>query len=280
MKLKQELKKKQIPQNWKSARVIKLIQQNIWDQKDTLHCLRNNRYWNLKKIEIFDKFKQDIENEAFIILNNKIYGDLENNIKNEQIVSRLEDKGYYDSRINFTEDLKELTDKSQITLDIKKLNQTLLMNKRYVDQLDKKRKTCYHNNYSDEENFLTRMSDNTKPVRNASGNINVQISFIDTYTKSKAGKSLFDILYYSWAIGKDDKFLLTKYTKTKIEETKILIKNIDNYICIKIYNNDDDKKEYLHKIFKILVTRELDDIEDDDDIIDINNVFDSLNFTF
>ncbi|RIB11116.1 hypothetical protein C2G38_2204288 [Gigaspora rosea] len=367
MKLKQELKKKQILQNWK--------------------------HWNLKGNKIFDRFKKEIENEAFIsnlldgnlhntlitndallseeqkeklhelrkqqivALSNKIYYELKNNIRNERIISRLDDKGYYDSIIaetedalfdtlseifDFTEDLEELTDKLQITSDIQKLNQSLLTNKRYIDQLDKKRKTCYHNNLydnvevainieteikklqdnwkikidtkinqtflllprsiekihqirevriatlqkppkgpssedSDEENFLTRLPDNAKPVRNTNGNIKVQISFIvneykhtlnadnkkkfnrikmdyvkklikDAHTKSKAEKSLLDILYYSWVIGKDDKFLLTKYTKRKIEDIKVLIKNIDDYIwLISTKKIEETKRNRLEK---------------------------------
>ncbi|CAG8770926.1 24886_t:CDS:2, partial [Gigaspora rosea] len=220
---------------------------------------------------------------------------------------------------------------------------------------------------SDEENFPTQLPDNAKPVRNANGNINVQISFIvDKYkhTLNADDKKKFNRIKMDYVIEKDDKFLLTKYTKRKIEDVKVLIKNINDYIwlmstkkikgtkCnklekdpkykdpaqypilfnpgkfsltnplgfpeeyiddeenikqiiiqyqqslkkqseistdnlkkiqnflingIKSYNNNDNKKEYLHKIFKILVTRELDDIENDDDI---NNVFDSLNFTF
>ena len=43
------------------------------------------------------------------------------------------------------------------------------------------------------------------------------------------------------------------------------------------YNEQDDKKEYLEKIFRILVTRELNDYEDDDDI---NDVFNSFEFLF
>ncbi|CAG8851769.1 16399_t:CDS:1, partial [Gigaspora margarita] len=244
----------------------------------------------------------------------------------------------------------------------------------------------------EDSNLPMRTPNNAKPIRNANGNTNVQITFIvdeykrtldvddkkkfnriktdhvkklikDAHVTSKAGKTLLDILYYSWVIGKDDAFLLTKYTQTKIEETKSLIKNINDYLwlistkkikgtkCkrlekdpkyknpaqypvlfgpggqfsfnnplgfpieiiddeenikqiinqyqlslknqsgilidnlkrmqnalingIKVYNNNNDKKEYLHKIFKILVTQELDDVEDDDDI---NNIFDSLNF--
>ncbi|CAG8806712.1 2597_t:CDS:2, partial [Gigaspora rosea] len=278
-------------------------------QKNTLHHLRNDRYWNLRGNEAFNKFKKDIENETFInnLLDGNLYDTLIttnillneeqkkqlhelqkqqiNNIKNEQIVSRLEDKGYYDSRIDeiresflsnrklehlhklrrfqldklqaltedalfdtlselldYIEDLEELADESQITSDIKKLNQTLLTNERYVDQLNKKRKTRYHNNLynnieaainieteikklqdnwkikidaeidqtflllpksikkiyqirevriatlhkppkrpaedPNKEFFPTRMPDNAKPIRNTSGNINVQISFI------------------------------------------------------------------------------------------------------
>ncbi|RIB24440.1 hypothetical protein C2G38_2168566 [Gigaspora rosea] len=299
----------------------------------------------------------ELHKQQIVALSNKIYDELKNNIRNERIIFRLDDKGYYDSIItetkdalfdtlseilDFTEDLKELTDKLQITSDIQKLNQSLLTNEHYIDQLDKKRKTRYHNNLSikkihqirevriatlqkpskrplsensDEENFPTRLSDNAKPVRNANGDINVQISFIvDVY---KSGNSLLDILYCSWVIGKDDKFLLTNYTKEKLKmkisltnplgfpeeyideeenikqiiiqyqqslknQSEISTDNLEkmqNFLIngIKTYNNDDNKKEYLHKIFKILVTRELDDIEEDDDI---NNVFDSLNFTF
>ncbi|RIB06666.1 hypothetical protein C2G38_2147943 [Gigaspora rosea] len=438
--------------NINSNQVMTLIQismllQLIKKQKEKLHELR----------------KQQI-----VALSNKIYDELKNNIRNERIISRLDDKGYYDSIIgeirenfltnrklaylhqlkrfqsdklqadalfntlseilDFTKDLEELTNKSQITSDIQKLNQSLLTNERYIDQLDKKKKTHYHNNLydnvevainieteikklqndwkikidaeidqifllpprsiekihqilevriatlqkptkrplsedSDEENFPTRLPNNAKPVRNANGNINVQISFIvDEYkrTLNADDKKKFNRIKMDY----DDKFLLTKYTKRKIEDVKVLIKNIDDYIWlmstkkikgtkrnrlekdpkykdpaqypilfnpekfsfsnplgfpeeyiddkenikqiiiqyqqslknqseistdnlekmqnflingIKTYNIDDDKKEYLHKIFKILVTRKLDDIEDDDDI---NNVFDSLNFTF
>ncbi|CAG8856918.1 42834_t:CDS:1, partial [Gigaspora margarita] len=110
-----------------------------------------------------------------------------------------------------------------------------------------------------DEFFPTRMPDNASPIRNANGNPNVQISFIvdeykrtlnaddkkkfnrikmnhvkemikDAHTKSSAKKSLLDILYYSWVLGKDDTFLLTKYTQTKINANKMLVKNIDDYI--------------------------------------------------
>ncbi|CAG8852926.1 20001_t:CDS:1, partial [Gigaspora margarita] len=106
------------------------------EQKNDLHRLRNDRKWDLKGETTFEKFKKDIENEGFINnlldgklhdtliennallskqqktqlhelrieqiskLTNKIYDELRNNIKNDRIVSRLEDKGYYDSRIS------------------------------------------------------------------------------------------------------------------------------------------------------------------------------------
>ncbi|CAG8842115.1 27774_t:CDS:1, partial [Racocetra persica] len=52
----------------------------------------------------------------------------------------------------------------------------------------------------------------------------------DSYTKSKDGKTLLDVLYYNRVLGKDKKFLLTRYTIKKIEEAKTLTNNINNYI--------------------------------------------------
>ncbi|CAG8733376.1 44005_t:CDS:2 [Gigaspora margarita] len=86
------------------------------EQKNDLHCLRNDRKWNLKRETTFEKFKKDIENEEFIgnLLDRKLYNTLikNNTLLNKeqktqlhkqrakQISNRLEDKGYYDSRIS------------------------------------------------------------------------------------------------------------------------------------------------------------------------------------
>ncbi|RIB26803.1 hypothetical protein C2G38_2162329 [Gigaspora rosea] len=42
----------------------------------------------------------ELRKQQIVVLNNKIYENLENNIKNKKIVSKLEDKRYYDSRID------------------------------------------------------------------------------------------------------------------------------------------------------------------------------------
>jgi hypothetical protein len=55
----------------------------------------------------------------------------------------------------------------------------------------------------------------------------------------------------------------------KIEET--LVQGISKY------DNDSEKKEYLQKVFDILISRKLNDVEDDDDI---DNMFDSFDFLF
>ena len=55
----------------------------------------------------------------------------------------------------------------------------------------------------------------------------------------------------------------------KIEDT--LVQGISKY------NKDDAKKEYLQKVFDILISRKLNDVEDDDDI---DNMFDSFDFLF
>ena len=66
-----------------------------------------------------------------------------------------------------------------------------------------------------------------------------------------------------------DKLSITQDNINKIQDT--LHKGMSKY------NEQDDKKEYLEKIFRILVTRELNDYEDDDDI---NDIFDSFKFLF
>ncbi|CAG8857634.1 44058_t:CDS:2, partial [Gigaspora margarita] len=93
--------------------------------------------------------------------------------------------------LDYIEDLEELTNESQISSDIKALNQTLLTNGRYVDRLDKKRKIHYYDNLIvalqkpsqpkrpvEDSNLLMRTPNNAKPIRNANGNTNVQITFI------------------------------------------------------------------------------------------------------
>jgi len=241
-----------------------------------------------------------------------------------------------------------------------------------------------------------RSHDKARLITNLNRNENTQISFIvdeykktlndedkrkfsrikidhvkktirDTLTNSRDKKSLLDVLYYVWVLGKDDTFLYNKrYTKTKINEGKSLSNNINIYLYeeeprkkrlrgtewvrlekdsnyrnprkypmifvkgtvsfgnplglpsqiiddvenikqimiqyqkslanklsitqenvnkiqdtlhkgMSKYNEQDDKKEYLEKIFRILVTRELNDYEDDDDI---NDVFNSFEFLF
>ncbi|CAG8605574.1 10026_t:CDS:2, partial [Gigaspora rosea] len=68
-----------------------------WNQKDTLHRLRNNKYWNLRKNEIFDKFKQDIENEAFI--SNLLDGNLHDTlIINDTLLNEEQKEKLYELR--------------------------------------------------------------------------------------------------------------------------------------------------------------------------------------
>ena len=66
-----------------------------------------------------------------------------------------------------------------------------------------------------------------------------------------------------------DKLSITQDNVNKIQDT--LYKGMSKY------NEQDNKKKYLEKIFRILVTRELNDYEDDNDI---NDVFDSFEFLF
>ncbi|KAF0515986.1 hypothetical protein F8M41_017229 [Gigaspora margarita] len=57
------------------------------EQKNDLHCLRNDRKWNLKRETTFEKFKKDIENEEFIgnLLDGKLYNTL---IKNNTLLNK------------------------------------------------------------------------------------------------------------------------------------------------------------------------------------------------
>ncbi|CAG8585973.1 11502_t:CDS:2, partial [Scutellospora calospora] len=52
-----------------------------------------------------------------------------------------------------------------------------------------------------------------------------------SYDNSRNKKSLLDALYYTWVLGKDEKFLLeNKYTRKRIEETDALTKELINYL--------------------------------------------------
>ena len=78
------------------------------------------------------------------------------------------------------------------------------------------------------------------------------------------------------------KQIMIQYQKSLANKLSITRDNINKIQDIlhkgmSKYNEQDDKKEYLEKIFRILVTRELNDYEDDDDI---NDVFDSFEFLF
>ncbi|CAG8754329.1 14210_t:CDS:2, partial [Cetraspora pellucida] len=51
------------------------------------------------------------------------------------------------------------------------------------------------------------------------------------YNTTKDKRSLLDVLYYKWVLGKDDLFLFEKnFKKTKIDETKKLIVLLNNYL--------------------------------------------------
>ncbi|CAG8566291.1 11353_t:CDS:2, partial [Scutellospora calospora] len=63
-----------------------------------------------------------------------------------------------------------------------------------------------------------------------------------SYDNSKNKKSLLDVLYYMWVLGKDEKFLLeNKYTKRRIEETETLTKELINYL----YEEQPRKKTHI-----------------------------------
>ncbi|CAG8786056.1 13673_t:CDS:1, partial [Racocetra persica] len=107
----------------------------------------------------------------------------------------------------------------------------------------------------------TRLLDNVKPKRSMGGNINTQVSWIveeyrktlnkddrkklvpkstiehikdlikESSSKSKDSKTLLDVFYYIWVLGKDEKYLLDqKYTSKKIEEAKTISTDINNYL--------------------------------------------------
>ncbi|CAG8739829.1 559_t:CDS:2, partial [Racocetra fulgida] len=153
------------------------------NQKTELYRLRNSQKWEIQGSKKFEQYKSEIENEAIIsnlldrksydilisndsllteqqknqlytlrkqkiqILTNSLFDELKDNIKNECVLSKLEDKGYYDNRINeiqdelydvnselidTIQDLNELGDNSDLANDILKLNQTLLTGDRNI----------------------------------------------------------------------------------------------------------------------------------------------------
>jgi len=78
------------------------------------------------------------------------------------------------------------------------------------------------------------------------------------------------------------KQIMIQYQKSLANKLSITQDNINKiqdtlHKEISKYNEQDDKKEYLEKIFQILITHKLNDYKDDDDI---NEVFDSFNFLF
>ncbi|CAG8851713.1 23117_t:CDS:1, partial [Racocetra persica] len=53
----------------------------------------------------------------------------------------------------------------------------------------------------------------------------------EVYDKSKDKKSLLEVLYLNWVLGKDEKYLLNKkFTRKKIDEVNNLVKDINNYL--------------------------------------------------
>ncbi|CAG8754382.1 11994_t:CDS:1 [Racocetra fulgida] len=106
------------------------------NQKTKLHRLRNSQKWEIQGSKKFEQYKSEIENKVIIsnlldrksynilisndsllteqqknqlytlrkqriqILTNSLFDKLKNNIKNKRVLSKLEDKGYYDNRIN------------------------------------------------------------------------------------------------------------------------------------------------------------------------------------
>ncbi|CAG8739695.1 14249_t:CDS:2, partial [Racocetra fulgida] len=180
---------------------------------------------------------KNINDKIFRINQKKEYNLIKNEIikekdsirleKLDKIQSETEDELYdiNSELIDIIQDLNELGNNLDLANDILKLNQTLLTGDRNIRGntnaqiswiVDEYKKTL---NKDDKRKFTLKAKiDYVKEL------------IRDSHIKSKDRKTLLDVLYYIWVLGKDDKFLLTRYMTKKIEEAKSLKNNIDKYI--------------------------------------------------
>ncbi|CAG8492309.1 1990_t:CDS:2, partial [Racocetra persica] len=121
--------------------------ETVW--KDNIDEQQKNQLYILRK-------------QRIQILTDKVFDELKNNIKNKQVSSRLEDKRYYNNRI----DLNELNDNLELTNDILKLNQTLLTRNRKINNLNTKRKQKYNNNLYDNFAISINIETNVEDLQN------------------------------------------------------------------------------------------------------------------
>ncbi|CAG8797641.1 13989_t:CDS:2, partial [Racocetra persica] len=239
-------------------------------RKKQLQLLVNNYYNTLKKeIEIskdleqlndseyFDERIGEVREEYLNSNNSKEKLHILRRSRIDRLLESEEDQRYNLIRdiINNTENIKEISDLSEIFTDIKVLNQTLLTGNCDKSELERERKTQYNNGLYDiinrikelkekentpkclleDDDIPTRNLDKAEQIRDASGSFDKQINFIITQYKKhyliKDKNSLLEVFYLNWVLGKDEKYLLNKkFTKKKINEVNNLVKDINNYL--------------------------------------------------
>ncbi|RIB24515.1 hypothetical protein C2G38_2283414 [Gigaspora rosea] len=194
---------------------INLVDNKTIDQKIKNSKLQHNQIDQLQKIH--GKRLRQLQGELYednVNLINRLdnINDLNrlfDNINSDQVITLIQISMLLQiikTAINIEPEIKKLQDDWKIKIDAE-IDQTFLLPPRSIEKIHQIRevriatlqKPPKHPSSEDldKENFPTQLPDNAKPV-----------------------------------IGKDDKFLLTKYTKRKIEDVKVLIKNIDDYIWL------------------------------------------------
>ncbi|CAG8811108.1 31249_t:CDS:2, partial [Racocetra persica] len=176
--------------------------------------------------------KSELERERKTQYNNGLYDIISSAIKIEEDIDKLQKE--WQEAIENNLDQNFLTERLKINLQQNRLDRIKELKEK---ENDTKTPKTPKRSFDKQINFIITQYKKTLsnvdllkffPTRK---NKSVVKFIKDVYDKSKDKKSLLEVLYLNWVLGKDKKYLLNKkFTRKKINEVNNLVKDINNYL--------------------------------------------------